>query len=247
MGLSVSQKGGQLLDVAHSFRSAGQHLIGLVRTGLINKDPSAQGMPVSHSDAIEDKADWSTLRLAAESSWLVGRFTSEEQAMADSPPRPEFDAESPQGLFLDKVWEHAQEAADDVGVPAMFIIAQAALETGWGRAQLVGEDGRQSHNLFNIKAGRNWTGKVVEVRTREYEKGRPVIRKAAFRAYDSYREAFIDYARLLKNNERYAQVLGKDDPREFAYGLQRAGFATDPSYGKKIVAIIKHIEREAQS
>ena len=247
ISLSASQKGGPLLATAYSFRNAGRHLVGFVRTGLINKDPDSQQPPVSIFNASDGKADWNALRLAAESHWMVARFADKEEAPDEASTRPAFDAASPQGVFLDKVWEHAQEAAEDVGVPAMFIIAQAALETGWGRAQLVGEDGRQSHNLFNIKAGRNWTGKTVEVRVREYEKGRPVIRKAAFRAYDSYRDAFIDYARLLKNNERYAQVLGEDDPSQFAYGLQRAGFATDPSYGKKIVAIIKHIERESQS
>lgn len=229
------------MDFAHSVQKKGFELASYIRTGFLNRD-HATVPPVS----LKERAPLPAMQMALESNWLVERFNAESTEDARE-PMPAFDEDSPQGEFLADVWLHARAAADDVGVPATFIIAQAALETGWGRAQLVDRSGRNSHNLFNIKAGRGWTGKTVSLPVREYENGRRVVRNEIFRAYDSYREAFADYARLLTENKRYQRVLGEEDPAQFAYGLQRAGFATDPAYGRKIVSIIRKIEKEAMS
>ncbi len=140
--------------------------------------------------------------------------------------------------FVDKVWPQAVEASRVTGIPARFLVAQAALETGWGKYELKSADGSPSHNLFNIKAGRRWTGDTVSTATTEYSNGVPTRENARFRAYGSYAESFQDYARLIRNNPRYAGVAGQDDAVAFARGLQSAGYATDPLYADKLARII---------
>ncbi|WP_407278270.1 flagellar assembly peptidoglycan hydrolase FlgJ [Aromatoleum evansii] len=140
--------------------------------------------------------------------------------------------------FVNRVWAHAGEASRSTGIPAHFMVGQAALETGWGRGELRRADGSPSHNLFNIKAGPNWKGAVVEVSVTEYANGRPYTENARFRAYGSYAEAFRDYANLLRGNPRYAEVLGQTDAAGFARSLQQAGYATDPMYADKLTRII---------
>jgi flagellar protein FlgJ len=141
--------------------------------------------------------------------------------------------------FVERVWEHAREASHTTGIPPHFMIAQAALETGWGRAQLRSKDGAPSYNLFNIKAGPNWQGPVVELPVTEYANGRAYTENARFRVYGSYAEAFRDYASLLRTSPRYAGVLGQQDAAGFAQELQRAGYATDPQYADKLTRIIE--------
>lgn len=141
--------------------------------------------------------------------------------------------------FVERTWEHAREASRATGIPAHFMIAQAALETGWGRAQLRSKDGTPSYNLFNIKAGPNWKGPVVELPVTEYANGRAYTENARFRVYGSYAEAFRDYASLLRTSPRYAGVLGQQDAAGFAQELQRAGYATDPQYADKLTRIIE--------
>ncbi|HRP96781.1 MAG TPA: flagellar assembly peptidoglycan hydrolase FlgJ [Rhodocyclaceae bacterium] len=140
--------------------------------------------------------------------------------------------------FVERVWPHAEAASRKLGIPAQFLVAQAALETGWGRGELHRADGRPSHNLFNIKAGRNWQGPVIELPVTEYANGRAYTEAARFRAYGSYEEAFRDYVRLLQNSPRYADVLNQQDAAGFARSLQDAGFATDPEYANKVARII---------
>lgn len=138
--------------------------------------------------------------------------------------------------FADRLWPHALEASREIGIPARFLIAQAALETGWGRAELRLPGGSASHNLFNVKAGRNWTGATAEATTTEYVAGTPRRQVERFRAYASYGEAFADYARLIR--ARYAQALGAREPAAFATALQQGGYATDPAYAAKLTRII---------
>lgn len=142
------------------------------------------------------------------------------------------------GGFVDKIWPHALKAAQESGIPAHFMVAQAALETGWGKSEMFQANGQPAHNLFGVKAGRDWSGAVVEKTTTEYVGGVPQKSVARFRAYASYGEAFSDYAGLLKNNPRYAAVLGSQDAATFARGLQQAGYATDPMYASKLERII---------
>ncbi|KIF82156.1 flagellar assembly peptidoglycan hydrolase FlgJ [Noviherbaspirillum autotrophicum] len=144
--------------------------------------------------------------------------------------------------FQERLTVHAEEASRVSGIPAKFMLGQAALETGWGKKEILAADGSNSYNLFNIKAGSGWKGRVVEAVTTEYVDGVPQRRVEKFRAYDSYADSFRDYARLLRSNPRYENVLANvSDVSGFAQGLQRAGYATDPHYAAKLTQIISQI------
>lgn len=145
--------------------------------------------------------------------------------------------DSPQA-FVDRVWPHAQAVARETGIPAHFMVAQAALETGWGKHEIRHSDGTPSHNLFNIKAGSRWQGDRVATDTTEFINGRPQTINDTFRSYDSYGEAFRDYARLMQT-PRYSGVASSKDGTEFAQSLQKAGYATDPMYASKLVRILE--------
>src|SRR5450830_587865 len=143
--------------------------------------------------------------------------------------------------FQEKLGVHAEEASRVTGIPAKFMLGQAALETGWGKREIISRDGSSSHNLFGIKASNDWKGKVTEAVTTEYVNGKPQTRVENFRAYDSYADSFKDYAQLITNNKRYEKVLASaGDASTFAQGLQKAGYATDPNYAAKLTKIIKH-------
>ncbi len=143
--------------------------------------------------------------------------------------------------FQDKLAAPAEAAAQATGIPAKFMLGQAALESGWGKREIKNADGSASHNLFGIKAGPGWTGKVATAVTTEFVNGVAHTRVEKFRAYDSYADSFKDYAKLLSNNPRYEKVLASaKDPTAFARGLQRAGYATDPMYAAKLTRIIQH-------
>ncbi len=146
-------------------------------------------------------------------------------------------APSANGSFIDKLWPHAAEAAQALGLAPHLLLSQAALESGWGKHELKTADGGNSHNLFNIKAGPSWRGATVDKTVTEYVNGRAVQSTEKFRAYDSYAESFADYAKLLSSNPRYAGVLNQD-AEGFAQGLKKAGFATDPAYAEKLQRII---------
>ena len=144
--------------------------------------------------------------------------------------------------FQEKLSSHAEEASLATGIPAKFMLGQAALESGWGKREIKGRDGTNSHNLFGIKAGGDWKGKTVDATTTEYINGKPQTRVEKFRAYDSYADSFKDYARLLSSNPRYEKALAAangTDAAGFAKGWQRAGYATDPNYASKLAGIIK--------
>jgi len=134
---------------------------------------------------------------------------------------------------------HAEDASRATGIPAKFMLGQAALESGWGKHEIKAADGSASHNLFGIKATSGWSGKVVVAPTTEYINGAPQTVMQKFRAYGSYAEAFSDYAHMLASNPRYGNVIsGSHDATSFAQGLQKAGYATDPHYATKLSNII---------
>ena len=143
--------------------------------------------------------------------------------------------------FVSRMLPAAQRASQASGVPAQLIMAQAALESGWGKREIRSEDGKTSFNMFGIKADKNWKGPVVEATTTEYVNGVAQKTQARFRAYGSYEESFADYARFLTSNPRYANVLASPDAAAAAHGLQRAGYATDPNYGGKLVRIMEQM------
>jgi peptidoglycan hydrolase FlgJ len=159
-----------------------------------------------------------------------------ETPQVECDPNAKLDCSSPEA-FVRSVWPHAQRTAQELGVDPKALVAQAALETGWGRRLAKDGGDATSHNLFGIKAGSKWSGNRVNAGTHEYVNGQRVSERADFRAYGSIGESFADYAKLL-NNPRYAQARAAGgDTRQFAQALQKAGYATDPAYAAKINAI----------
>jgi len=154
--------------------------------------------------------------------------------------------------FVQQHTAAAREAEAATGIPATFMVSQAALETGWGRKEIRHADGTPSFNLFGIKATGNWTGPVAEITTTEYINGKAQKVVAKFRAYGSYAESFADYAKLMKTSPRYQAAVGSvagasqgggavPEARAaatFAQGLQKAGYATDPAYADKLTRVI---------
>ena len=129
----------------------------------------------------------------------------------------------------------ASEAGSKLGIEPRILLAQSALETGWGSAIISDNEGKSSHNLFNIKAGKDWQGPSMTVVTLEYREGVAVRERHNFRAYDSYQESFDDYVDFIRNSARYGEALAvRDRPAEYMSRLQEAGYATDPEYASKI-------------
>lgn len=141
--------------------------------------------------------------------------------------------------FIEKLWPLAEKYAAELGVEPKVLLAQAALETGWGQHTIRYTNEVPTHNLFNIKADGRWDGPKAVVPTLEYERGKPVRQLAAFRAYPSFDASFRDYVDFLKSSERYRPALDRaGDSRAFVQGLHRAGYATDPEYSHKINEIM---------
>ncbi|GAA0705233.1 flagellar assembly peptidoglycan hydrolase FlgJ [Dyella marensis] len=140
--------------------------------------------------------------------------------------------------FVQALAPHAEAAAKKLGVSVRALLAQAALETGWGKHLPAHHDGSSSNNLFGMKAGRSWDGDKVSVPTLEYEGGVAVRKRDQFRAYGNPGDSFSDYAEVLANNPRYANAIGKgEDIKGFARALAHGGYATDPAYAAKLEAI----------
>lgn len=141
--------------------------------------------------------------------------------------------------FVTKLMPVARRVAGELGVDPRVLVAQAALETGWGKHMIEGKQGGASHNLFGIKADQRWSGESVTVTTTEFRSGVPLKERAAFRAYPDYAASFADYVSFLQENPRYRQALeSAGDPAAFTDALQEAGYATDPEYSRKIQNII---------
>jgi len=142
--------------------------------------------------------------------------------------------------FVKRLWPQAQQAAERIGTTPEVLIAQAALETGWGRSITRNEAGESSNNLFNIKADNRWSGDSTTVSTIEYRGGIALRESASFRSYDSYAESFNDYVDFLSTNPRYSQALEHAaNPEAYIEELQKAGYATDPRYADKITNILR--------
>jgi flagellar protein FlgJ len=150
------------------------------------------------------------------------------------------DADAP-GQFVQRYAGAARQAAQASGVPAVVILAQAALETGWGQHQPVGADGAPGHNLFGIKAGAGWSGASAEASTREFIAGRWAQARETFRSYASDAASFVDHARLLATSPRYAAVRNAVTPEGAARALQASGYATDPGYADKLIGVMRQI------
>lgn len=171
----------------------------------------------------------------------------ERQMSGAQPAVPEFATKAApagkagptQAGFVEQHSDAAQAAEQATGIPAAFMVAQAAHESGWGKREIRHADGRSAHNLFGIKAGPGWKGPVAEVTTTEFVDGQAKKVTAKFRAYGSYAESFADYARMISTSPRYTGVMqSTGSAAGFAQNLQKAGYATDPAYADKLARTI---------
>jgi flagellar protein FlgJ len=172
---------------------------------------------------------------------VTGSATPAADAAPVAPAASNKVSDAQRQKFIDDILPHATAAARELGVDPRAVIAQAALETGWGTSQPSDATGA-SHNLFGIKAGASWQGASVASDTTEYVAGAPRTETGSFRAYGNVAESVNDYVRLLRDNPRYASALDTgSNVRAFANGLQRGGYATDPGYADKLVAIADQV------
>ncbi len=155
-------------------------------------------------------------------------------------PAERSDVASNKHMFMDNLLPHARQAARELGVDANLLLAQAALETGWGQSVIKNNQGDSSFNLFNIKADKSWQGKQAKVTTLEYDGDVTKKTMAGFRSYDSYKDSFDDYVNFIKSNPRYSDALKKaGSPAHYIRELQQAGYATDPRYAEKVMSIYR--------
>jgi flagellar protein FlgJ len=183
--------------------------------------------------------DWLAAQTDATSS---GRLQIYGRAMAQIPLAPAKKAFSSADEFVNTMLPMAKEAAERIGVDPRYLVAQAALETGWGKSVMRAQDGSSSHNLFGIKASSSWKGESARAITSEFRNGEMVKETAQFRSYDSYKDSFHDLVTLLQTNNRYQDVVkSADNPEQFVRELQKAGYATDPNYASKISQIAKQM------
>lgn len=152
------------------------------------------------------------------------------------------DAES----FIRSIWDHAKSAAEKIGLNPAVMVAQAALETGWGKHIISKADGTSSNNLFNIKSDKSWQGDKASKVTLEFEQGVPVKKHASFRSYQSIKDSVNDFVDFLNENPRYQDALKNTaEPAAFLDSLQKAGYATDPNYANKIKQVLKRVELQS--
>ena len=184
--------------------------------------------------------DW--LARAEDAKASGGQMQIYGRAMAQIPLAPAKRAFSSADEFVNTMLPMAKEAAARIGVDPRYLVAQAALETGWGKSVMRAQDGSSSHNLFGIKASSNWTGDSARAITSEFRNGQMVKETAQFRSYASYKDSFHDLVTLLQTNNRYQDVVkSADNPEQFVRELQKAGYATDPNYATKISQIAKQM------
>ena len=144
--------------------------------------------------------------------------------------------------FMETMLPMAEKAAAQLGVDPTYLVAQAALETGWGKSIIKQGDGSSSYNLFGIKTHNTWGGDSARVMTTEYQNGKPVKEAASFRSYESFAHSFEDYVSFLQSNGRYEKALSSTaNPEQFARELQKAGYATDPQYARKVSQIARKL------
>ena len=196
----------------------------------------AKAAPLRNSAAADNVVNSSARTFAVPS----GRMQVYGRAVAQPPLAPAKKAFSSQDEFVATMLPMAKAAAARIGVDPKYLVAQAALETGWGKSVMRAEDGSSSHNLFGIKAGQSWQGGQARAITSEFRDGAMVKETAQFRSYNSYQDSFHDLVTLLQSNDRYKEVVkSADNPEQFVRELQKAGYATDPDYASKISQIAK--------
>ncbi|MDP3814392.1 flagellar assembly peptidoglycan hydrolase FlgJ [Pseudomonas sp.] len=208
--------------------------------GIVPASAAADGQALAQNDWIPAKA------FAAPADTVLSLDGSDAitgRRLAQPPLAPGKAAFGSKDEFIAAMLPMAEKAAQKIGVDPRYLVAQAALETGWGKSIIRQQDGSSSHNLFGIKAHTGWDGESARVLTTEYQGGKAVKEAASFRAYDSFAHSFEDYVSFLQGNGRYDKALASTDkPDQFARELQKAGYATDPQYARKINQIARQMQ-----
>jgi len=230
--------GATLSEPTSAEKAAALHVVNqLLATWRSGSSGDAMSFPFAADELSDDVDARSSLHAATAfiERMLAGNAAANgEGAQFKTPGSPE--------EFVQQLWPCAEEAGRELGIDPKNLLAQAALETGWGKSLPCDANGNPSYNFFGIKAGGDWQGGSVSVKTLEFEGGVPVPRQAKFRSYDSAADSFRDYVSVLKDNPRYAAALntGKD-AKAFATALQKGGYATDPAYAQKIASIAQNL------
>lgn len=205
--------------------------------GILPAAGTAAAQPLAQNDWIPAKAFAAPADKALS---LNGADAISGRRLAQAPGKTAFASKDE---FIAAMLPMAEQAAEKIGVDARYLVAQAALETGWGKSIIRQQDGTSSHNLFGIKSHNSWDGESARVLTTEYQGGKAVKEAASFRAYDSYAHSFEDYVSFLQSNGRYQNALSStENPEQFARELQKAGYATDPQYARKIGQIARQMQ-----
>lgn len=219
---------GDYLNRAMGANGAASNPSSPAKPGVVENRAGAQPMDASGLNSLQESlARLEQSQQALEEQWqsLQGQTVGGEVAVNKQ-------------MFMSQLLPHAQQAANELGVDANVLLAQAALETGWGKAVIKNTQGDSSFNLFNIKADKSWQGKQARVSTLEYDGGVARKEMAGFRSYDSYKQSFDDYVDFIKSNPRYGEALKKaGNAAQYVRELQKAGYATDPRYAEKIMSI----------
>ncbi|WP_341501723.1 flagellar assembly peptidoglycan hydrolase FlgJ [Gallaecimonas sp. GXIMD4217] len=226
-------------DQQMAMELSGKGGLGLAEVIAAQLKPGGNLMPAS---VLRGGNAVSSVPLSRDAKPAAAEAQSQSGAKEPTPSKARADIrfEGPED-FVEKLMPYARQAARALGLSPAVMLAQAALETGWGQKMLQGEDGKPSHNLFNIKAGGSWQGDRVKVSTLEYRGDQARMEKALFRVYRHPVESFKDFVSLLKNSDRYQEALGAaKEPARFLQKLQEAGYATDPNYASKIMKVLAH-------
>jgi len=208
---------------------------------------SATGAPDSSEskDSSSVVQNWQPLRALQAAARNAESPSSAQMVNSDSAARTRF---ANADEFVETMLPMAEKAAARLGVDPHYLVAQAALETGWGKSVIKGSDGASSHNLFGIKSHGGWQGDSAQVMTTEFRNGVAGKERAAFRSYDSWEQSFEDYVSFLETNGRYQQALGSTaNPDSFFRELQQAGYATDPQYASKVSQIARKLISESDT
>jgi flagellar protein FlgJ len=215
-------------QVAQQIASKGTGLSDVIARQLSRAMPGAAVSAAASAAAIQARAASAVAPVPAQSGSAPAAGPSGPGALTEV-----------QRDFMRQHRADAVRAQQVTGVPASFILGQAALESGWGQREIRGADGAPSYNLFGIKAGPGWQGRTVQVATTEYDGGMPSRTVQSFRAYDSYAAAFQDWAMTIGRNQRYSAAVAAGGAGGFASGMQRAGYSTDPGYADKLARVIR--------
>lgn len=230
----------EMHDQQLSIELSGNGSLGLADLIVQQLSPNSEGY--TPASVLRTNAELQSDKIASGQAPLSVTTDAVEKSNKTGQDTPQDSFDDP-ASFITAMWDHAKEAAQKIGLNPAVMIAQAALETGWGKHVIAKQDGSSSFNLFNIKSDKSWQGESARKLTLEFEQGLPVQKQANFRAYDSVKESINDYIEFLQSNPRYEEALKKvKQPAQYLDALQQAGYATDPNYAQKIKSVLQRGE-----